>query len=275
MEDGNAKQDAPCERGFGIALGIITQICFLITVGFLFEFLHHGRTQPSRHWFLIDGLLALQFGVVHSLLLHPAVKRQLTRRLKAEWYGLCFCLVTCGGLALVFVYWRGSPGMIWQATGATRIAVEVGFYASWVGLFHSLWLSGLSYQTGLTPWLHWVKREPAPRRQLVMHGTYRWLRHPAYLSFFGLIWCTSRMSWDHALLTGIWTVYIFIGSYLKDERLAFYAGSAYREYQARVPGYPFLPGGVLGRRKTGRSPAPRPFPGVARIPEAEGLPEAA
>ncbi len=41
--------------------------------------------------------------------------------------------------------------------------------------------------------------------------------------------------------------HIVLGSYLKDERLAYYAGQPYREYQSRVAGYPFL-GGPFGRR---------------------------
>jgi hypothetical protein len=57
------------------------------------------------------------------------------------------------------------------------------------------------------------------------------------------------MTWDHALLTSVWTIYIFIGSYLKDERLAFYVGESYRRYQEQVVGYPLLYFGPLGRRK--------------------------
>ena len=50
------------------------------------------------------------------------------------------------------------------------------------------------------------------------------------MSFLGLIWFTPRMTADHALLTAIWSVYIFVGSYLKDLRLEFYLGDTYREY---------------------------------------------
>jgi hypothetical protein len=47
---------------------------------------------------------------------------------------------------------------------------------------------------------------------------------------------------------GVWTAYIAVGSYLKDERLAFFLGRTYREYQERVPGYPLIGFGPLGRR---------------------------
>ena len=200
MEDGGLQRETAGVRSAGVALGITTHILFLITVIFLFQFLRWGRPDNSRHWLLVDSLLALQFGLLHSLILHPVVKKRLMRRIKPEWYGLFFCLSTCGCLTLIFAFWRGSSGVVWEATGATRKVIECGFYGSWVGLIYSLSLSGLGYQTGLTPWLYWLRRQPAPHRQLVMHNLYRWLRHPAYLSFLGLIWFTLCMSWDHCAI---------------------------------------------------------------------------
>jgi len=77
-----------------------------------------------------------------------------------------------------------------------------------------------------------------PRREFRPRGAYHLLRHPVYLSFLGLIWFTPVLTLDHAILTGIWTTYIFVGSYLKDRRLVNYLGDDYRRYQAAVPGYP-------------------------------------
>ena len=56
------------------------------------------------------------------------------------------------------------------------------------------------------------------------------------------------MAADRAVLTGVWTVYIFVGSYLKDERLAHYLGQPYRRYQQQVAGYPFMLFGPLAKR---------------------------
>jgi hypothetical protein len=49
------------------------------------------------------------------------------------------------------------------------------------------------------------------------------------------------------LLCLVWTAYVFVGSHLKDRRLVHYTGDAYRSYQARVPGYPGMLVGPLGR----------------------------
>ena len=60
---------------------------------------------------------------------------------------------------------------------------------------------------------------------------------------------TPTMTLDHAILTAVWTLYLAVGSYLKDERLAHYMGEEYRQYQQQVPGYPLAPWGPLGRRR--------------------------
>ena len=91
-----------------------------------------------------------------------------------------------------------------------------------------------------------AQRQP-PRRRFKVKGAYRLMRHPVYLCFLGLIWCTPVVTLDRAVLTGLWTLYVFVGSYLKDRRLEHYLGVVYRQYEEQVPGYLFMWFGRLGR----------------------------
>jgi protein-S-isoprenylcysteine O-methyltransferase Ste14 len=191
--------------------------------------------------------MPLQFSVMHSFLLHPKVRDAATRWIPSAFYGSFYCVATCLGLWLTFAGWQKGGGALWQWHGTARLFVVAAFFASWVALFYSLALTGLGYQTGLTPWWHWLRRRPLPKREFRPRGAYQWLRHPVYLSFLGLIWFTPVMTYDRAVLVSVWTIYIFVGSHLKDRRLLFYLGDTYRAYQARVPGYPFLLFGPLGR----------------------------
>ena len=237
-------------RALGIAFGLVTQAYFVATVWGLFWYLYGSDSSaggPSPHWLFVDSLLALQFAVVHSWLLLPSSRSRIGKWLSPALFGTLFCAATCAGLWLIFACWQTSPSSIWELRGTTAIGIRVAFLASWLGLFYSLSLSGFGYQTGWTQWLYWLRSEPLPRRGLVDRGGYRWLRHPAYLSFLGLIWFTPRMTVDHAVLTGVWTAYIFVGSVLKDQRLKFYLGDEYREYASRVPGYPGMLFGPLAR----------------------------
>jgi protein-S-isoprenylcysteine O-methyltransferase Ste14 len=234
--------------------GVVTHALFVITVVRLYGFLDaSGEPQRSAVENLCGALtwdvaLALQFALVHSALLHPVVRRRLQRWIRNEFYGLFFCGATCTGLLLTIAGWRPCGPVLWELHDVARTSMTAAFAAAWALLFYSLYLSGLGWQTGWTPWWQWVRRRPASRRTFDERSLYRWLRHPIYASFLGLIWFTPVMTLDHAVLTGVWTVYIFVGSWLKDRRLEFYLGDRYRDYEARVPGYPFLPIGPLGRK---------------------------
>jgi uncharacterized membrane protein len=244
------------KRSFWVAFGALAQVLFALTVCRLFPFLRggghfHGALSPapgsSAVWFMTDGLLAVQFAAVHSVLLLPAVRKALGRWVPSALYGCVFCVATCAGLLLAMETWQPCTGAVWGLQGLPARVVDVAFLLSWVALIYSLWLTGLGYQTGLSPWWAWARGRELPRRAFEPRGAYRLLRHPVYLSFLGLIWFNPLMTYDRLVLALAWTAHIFVGSYLKDRRLAYYIGEAYRNYQRRVPGYPFIPYGPLGK----------------------------
>ena len=234
-------------RVAGLAAAVGTQALFAVTVVYLFTFLRYGVDQQAGAWLIVDTLLALQFAVPHSLLLHPSTRKALSRWISSEFYGLFFCLGTCGSLAVVFCFWQACPTTIWDLSGVPEMLMLTGFFASWAGLLYSISLTGLGFQTGWTQWSHWYRKSKMPRRDFRPNSLYHWFRHPIYLCFLGLIWFTPRMTMDRAVLTGIWSVYIFVGSVLKDQRLAFYLGESYRNYQRQVPGYPLMLWGPLAK----------------------------
>lgn len=242
-------------RGIGLLFGVLTHLLFGWTVYRLFPFLQvnsHGYLSDwaSAHaplpWYAWNALLAVQFAAIHSWLLHPKTRGRLERFLPSAFYGCFFCVATCLCLLLVIEFWRHESPIVWNLTGVTGWLVSAAFIASWPLLLYSLSLTGLGYQTGWTPWWSWVRGRKPPRRNFEPRGLYHLLRHPIYLAFLALIWFIPTMTIDRALLTGIWTIYIYIGSYLKDQRLIHYVGEPYRQYQSKVRGYPLMFAGPLG-----------------------------
>ncbi len=227
--------------------GVLTHVLFAVTVYRLFGFLKGEITATGGGSLWLDGAMSLTFGAIHSALLHPSIRGVLTRWIAAPFYGLFYCVVTCAGLLAMFDCWTASPTVWWEMTGLPRLLIQAAWYASWAGLIYSLWLSGLGYQTGATAWWYWVRRHPQPPRPFHPRGPFLWIRHPAYLGFLGLVWFTPVMTPDRALLIASWTLYVFVGSWLKDERLAFYIGEPYRIYQSRVPSYPGMSVGPLAK----------------------------
>lgn len=244
----------------GIALGVATHALFAITVWQLVWFLAghssdagvrfaHATTSRS---IVIDAALATMFAVPHSLLLLPAVRRTLTARLiQPAFYGLFYCVVTCAVLLVTILAWQPSNVVVWAWPAALAPWISAAFIGCWCLLLYSLHLTGLGYQTGLTPWWRWVRGLPQEQRKFQPRGAYCLLRHPVYLSFLGLVWFTPVVTLDRAVLIVIWTAYIYVGSVLKDRRLAFFIGEPYRVYQASVPGYPGMPAGPLARVPAG------------------------
>jgi protein-S-isoprenylcysteine O-methyltransferase Ste14 len=247
-------------RIFWLAFGASAQLLFVVTVCRLFPFLQQGGgfrgwLAPATaagtwwSWLATDALLAVQFAVVHSVLLLPRVRKALGGRIPSAHYGCFFCMATCLSLLVVIEGWQPSQGAAWRLLGPARLVMAFTFLATWVALLYSLSLTGFGFQTGWSPWWAWVRGREQPRRVFDPRGAYRVLRHPVYLSFLGLIWFNSEMTLDRLALGVIWSVYVFIGSDLKDRRLLHYLGATYRGYQERVPGYPFIPWGPLARRR--------------------------
>lgn len=237
-------------RLVGLAFGVGTQLLFLYTVVFLFLFLRFGVTTWDPGWWWTDMLLAVGFAVPHSLLLAPPIQSRFKRYIPAGLLGCIHCVTTCVTLLLMFHFWGGSTVVLWRATGWTEYAVLAFFYASWIALLYSLWLTGMGYQTGFTQWWYWAIQSKPPVRPFVTKGAFRFMRHPVYMSFLGLIWFTPVMTLDHAILTIVWTLYIYAGSYFKDRRMIRYVGEPYREYASRVVGLPIIGFGPLRTLKS-------------------------
>ena len=257
--------DARMRRTLGILFGVATHLLFAFTVWHLVWFLkgpsiaadadgpgiaveRSGLASVAAALF-IDAVLAGIFAVPHSVLLLPPVRKRLVAAgIAGPFYGCFFCVVTCLTLLLTIFCWQPMTAVVvWRWPAPLDTCIAWAFVAAWAALLSSLYLTGLGWQTGFTPWWRWVRGQRPPARPFAPQGVYRVMRHPVYLSFLGLVWLVPVVTLDRAVLIGIWTVYIYVGSVLKDRRLLFYVGDEYRRYQADVPGYPGMPGGPLAR----------------------------
>lgn len=255
-------------RKFWIVFGGAAQVLFFYTVYRLFMFLYAGSgdllgIEPPRvtamargdesgegvvgHPVAVDVLLLAQFGLAHSAVLHTTVRRKIERLVPKELYGSFFSVIASGTLLLTATFWRALPGVVYETQGVLAWLLLAAFLASWGALFYSINLTGLGFQTGFTSWCAYLRGRAVPRWPFVTTGAYRFLRHPIYLGFLLLLWCTPRMTTDHLLMASVWTVYIYVGSVLKDRRMLSILGDRYSSYMARVPGYPFVPWGPLAR----------------------------
>jgi len=83
--------------------------------------------------------------------------------------------------------------------------------------------------------------------QLVIHGLYRWVRHPLYTAGLLFIWLTPVMS-DNLLVVIIGaSIYIVVGALFEERKLEREFGVAYAEYKAATP--MLIPGLFFPRNK--------------------------
>ncbi|MEZ0227815.1 MAG: NnrU family protein [Planctomycetota bacterium] len=228
------------------ASGIAIQLIFGATVPWLYMFLLSGASREATGGgvavpLLVDMALLAFFVVPHSFFLQPSVRREAERWVPRPLQGSIFTLIAIVTLGTLMLGWQPIPGApIWRLEGDTARLMVAANAAAWGGLLYSMWLSGLGYQTGLTSLRHYLKGEREPRRTFEPRGAYCVLRHPIYLSFLLIAWLTPLMTPAHLLLAVGFTLYSFVGSALKDSRLASAIGEPYRDYMARVPGFPRL-----------------------------------
>jgi protein-S-isoprenylcysteine O-methyltransferase Ste14 len=188
---------------------------------------------------VIVGYAAL-YSVAHSWLASRRMKDWTQRALgpaAERWYRLVYNLL--GGVTLLpflpmlawlpdrILYTLPSP-WLWLALLGQLVAV--------VGLVYGVWLTDVWHFWGLRQIL-----EPqagtggtnSPR--LVVSGMYRWVRHPVYFCGLVFIWLMPQMTVNQLVLSAIFSVYLYVGTFFEERRLVAEFGDDYRQYQRRVP----------------------------------------
>ena len=189
---------------------------------------------------MLDALLVTSataaYGALHSLLASSAVKRWFRNRFGPRVdrvYRLAYnALATITSFPLIallitrpgiLLYRLEPPWSAFAIAGQVTSAMALG-----IGLLQSdaLSLSGLRQWSG----------QHSEAQPLVVHGPYRWVRHPLSTAGLFLIWLTPVMTSGVLAFNLALTLYVLVGSRLEERRLVAEYGEAYLDYQRRVPG---------------------------------------
>jgi protein-S-isoprenylcysteine O-methyltransferase Ste14 len=188
---------------------------------------------------VIVGYAAL-YSVAHSWLASRRVKawtRQALGPAAERWYRLIYNLL--GGITLLpllpmlawlpdrILYTLPSP-WLWLALLGQLVAVA--------GLVYGVWLTDVWHFWGLRQILEpqaGTGGRSSPR--LVVSGMYRWVRHPVYFCGLVFIWLMPQMTVNQLVLSAIFSVYLYVGTFFEERRLVAEFGDDYRAYQRRVP----------------------------------------
>lgn len=175
------------------------------------------------------------YGLVHSLLASLHIK---------EWGQKRFGEAAGRGYRLGFNIFAGLtllPVLALPALLPDRALYTIPF--PWTLL--TLALQGLAalallcglIQTGLWSFLG-LHQLMSPLSQeggeLVVHGLYRWVRHPLYTAGLVFIWLTPVMTVNLLALFAGFSFYLVIGALIEERKLLDEFGQAYAEYRRRT-----------------------------------------
>ena len=207
---------------FCYMLALAGQIAFLVLVILLGIDEFSREALPSPWPWLIDlGWLAL-FAVKHSGMARAGFKMRWARIISPSLERSVYAGVSGLLLLGLSVTWQPLPGEplwhlpVWVLGIALATIVGMGLYS--LGFDH-LGFFGLR------------KEEETFR----IVGPYRFLRHPLMVCQIVFLWAQPVMSPTLAVLSAGLTLYILLAIPLEERDLRRRFGSAYEEYQRRVP----------------------------------------
>jgi len=200
-----------------------------------------NHDQTLRAVLIVVFLLVLPIGIYHRL------KSQATREKLDRWQEGLFILATLRPVGMAFwlgvIAWMVDPG--WMAWSS----VSLPAWLRWTGV------GVIATACGLLVWIFRclgknLTDTVVTRRQhtLVIHGPYRWVRHPFYDSAALLMVAVSLIAANWFLLvTGVVGFFLLIiRTRTEEKNLVARFGDSYRAYMERTGR--FLPRITANRR---------------------------
>jgi protein-S-isoprenylcysteine O-methyltransferase Ste14 len=183
----------------------------------------------------LNALLCMFFFIPHSVMVRKPFQRWLEGTFPSVFTGAIYSITSGIGLLLLVFLWQQSSVVFISLQGLPRLFCRMMFLLAVAGniwgnrsLRHldPLGIKSIRYR------LRGKELQPQP---FVIHGPYRFVRHPLYLFSLMMIWSFPDLTSDRLLFNFLWTVWIIIGTLLEERDLASTHGKTYLDYQQKVP----------------------------------------
>lgn len=185
--------------------------------------------------FLFDTSLSLIFFLQHSGMLRNKFRQVMQRVLPKAFIGPFYNILSGFVILILVIFWQSSPIMFFSAHGWVRLVFRGLLFSGLALILWVMWTLGPLRNFRLTSIVDQLRSVESRPKPLVLHGPYRWVRHPLYLASLLLIWSNPEISLDRLLLNLLFTAWVVLACTFEERRLVGEYGDAYREYQRRVP----------------------------------------
>ncbi len=197
-----------------------------------------GALHTPWSW-ISNGILLLQFPIVHSFLLTQR-GRAVLRGMAPAGFGsdlssTSYVIVASMQILLLFGWWSPSEVIWWKAEGAMLPIVTVLYAGSWLLLVKSMFDAGITLQIGSLGWWAVLRNTKPVFPPLPTGGLFRICRQPIYVAFTLTLWTVPTWTPDQFVLAMALTTYCLIGPLLKEARFLRMFGSEFQAYRSRHP----------------------------------------
>lgn len=201
---------------------------------------------------MIDFIVSfLIWAIFHSITAAHSFKDWVARftgeRIYQGFYRLFYSAVSVVTLLpVLYFYWR-LPDQSLYAVPAPFSWLMIGLQAAgFIGLTVSVLQSGTMAFVGLQQAADYfsgndIGKQSGLGEVMVVHGLYRYMRHPLYTFSMLLLWASPIMSRNNLILFLLITAYFVIGSFIEERRLEQDFGESYTDYREQVARFiPFV-----------------------------------
>jgi len=226
---------------YGVGSYAVFFATFLYAIAFIGNFPLVPRTidgvpeMAFGNALVINTLLLAVFAIQHSVMARPAFKAWWTRIIPQAAERSTYVLLSSLALIALFYFWQPMGGVIWQVESRSgQLPLLAGFGFGWALVLYSTFLINHFDLFGLRQvWLQLLGK-PYTALPFKTPSAYKLVRHPLYLGWLFVFWCTPQMTVTHLLFAVLTSVYILIGIFL-EERDLLKAHPEYEAYRQRVP----------------------------------------
>lgn len=231
-------------RATALAFGVACHLTFVVAVGTMIAAMFFGMGRslgrlPAPWASLGNGLLLLQFPLLHSLLLSPHGQRVLARlappAVGSRLATTTYVIVASVQVTLLFALWTPSGTVWWRAEGSALWLTGSLYAVAWLLLLKAIWDAGPALQTGHLGWWAVFNARAPVFPPMPTTGLFRVVRQPIYVAFALTLWTVPVWTPDQLVIALVLTAYCLGGPLLKEQRFRRRFGRDFVAYARRVP----------------------------------------
>lgn len=183
----------------------------------------------------VNTLLCLLFFFQHSLMVRQKFRKWLSGYISQNYLSAFFSIFSGLFLLILMLFWQKSTSFQVELDGTAYWFMRFLFFFSIIGFYITSRFLRPFDPFGIREIVTHLKGKTAKEHFFTVRGTYRWVRHPLYFFCLLIIWAQVSMTTDRLVFSGLWTLWIIIGTFLEEKDLTAAFGDAYRNYQRSVP----------------------------------------